>query len=224
MWYFDWYVVINFGNLSSTKENETCGKTSDVRNSDLCVILSIAFPGSCVNLIHLGMARWRKLSVSSAQSLLWRIYVVADYFNRWFNRTVSPFICAISSELQETLCLGSRRSASGIVPAFCLLLHGLNFMKLVAEHFLIVSLNLISPHGHLASPLGVKICLKGGSLLWTACDAGPVLLREEESTPWAASSGPRLRCPPPSYHYWEAPVGRWCRSTVNVCELELNVC
>lgn len=74
-------------------------------------------------------------------------------------------------------------------------------MKLVVEYFFIVLLNFIFFYGYLVFFLGVKICLKGGFLLWIVCDVGLVLLREEESIFWVASSGFRFRCFFFSYYY-----------------------
>lgn len=84
------------------------------------------------------------------------------------NQSHFPFhLCCFLWTPGDT-CLRCKRSVPGIVPAFCLLLHRLNFVKFVTEHSLIMLLNFIFPDDSLASPLGVRIWLKCGSLLWTA--------------------------------------------------------
>lgn len=193
----------------------------DIRNATFRAVLSTVFRGSCVNLTYLGKARCRQIRVLQpgfSVGLMWR-WPLTDALMR----AVSPFICVVSSDLQETLCLESRHSEPGLVPVFCLLLHRLNFMRLVPAPSLIMSLKLISPGGHLASPLGVKIWLEGGSLLWTGLDAGPVLLQGGESTLWPVSSGPRLQASsaPHSCHHGEGVTPREGEAdTVNVCKLE----
>lgn len=166
--------------------------TGDIRNAHFRAVLSIVFRGSCVNLIYLGKARWRQIRIlhpGFSVGLMWG-WLLTDALMR----PISPFICVISSDFQETLCLESRHSEPGIVPAFCLLLHRLNFMRLVPEPSLIMSLKIIFPDGHLASPLGVKIWLEGSSLLWTGpwCWACLAAVRGEHtlaSEQWSTSAG-----------------------------------
>lgn len=206
MWYLNWSVVIIFCSPSSTKD-ETW-RTSDMRNSNFFDMLFSWLHFLEVVLNYLGKARWRKIRASSTQSFLQGF--CCSYFNRWLKSVIFLFICAVSSELQETLCLRSRHSVPGIVPAFCLLLRRLNFVKLAAEHSLIMLLNLIFPDDCLASPLGVKIWLECGSLLWSAHWGRACLAAGEyiHSGQWAVI--PVCRCQ------------RWGRSTVNVW-VDVNV-
>ena len=140
---------------------------SDLGNSGCCAVLPVAFPGSRVHVTHLGNAGEGKC-VCLPSRVFCRISAVADKFNSWFsqcNFCLSSVLFLLNS---RRYCLETRYLAPGITTAFCLLLHSLSCMKLVAECSLIKSLNFISPGGDWAPTLGVKIWLEGGSLWWTS--------------------------------------------------------
>lgn len=143
-------------------------------------------------VIHLGKAGEGQC-VCALSRVFYRISAVAD---SWFSQgnfclSSVPFLLNSRRYSLETRYLAPR-----IATAFCLLLHSLNFMKLVAECSLIKSRNFVSSGGHWAPSLALKIWLKGGSLWWTShwCWASLAVGRSREGAGHRAVSdgGPHL--------------------------------
>lgn len=163
-----------------------------MRNSSCCAVLSMAFPGSCVHVIHLGKAGEGQC-VCALSRVFYRISAVADSWFSQCNFCLSSVPFLLDS---RRYCLETRYLAPRIATAFCLLLHSLNFMKLVADCSLIKSRNFVSSGGHWAPSLALKIWVEGGSLWWTShwCWASLAVGRLREGAGYRAVSdgGPRL--------------------------------
>ena len=98
-----------------------------MRNSSCCAVLSMAFPGSCVHVIHLGKAGEGQC-VCALSRVFYRISAVADSWFSQCNFCLSSVPFLLDS---RRYCLETRYLAPRIATAFCLLLHSLNFMKLI---------------------------------------------------------------------------------------------
>ena len=207
---------------------------SDMGNSGCCALLPVAFPGSRVHVIHLGHAGEGKC-VCLPSRVFCRISAVADKFNSWFsqcNFCLSSVLFLLNS---RRYCLETRYLAPGIATAFCLLLHSLNCMKLVAECSLIKSLNFVSPGGDWAAPLGMKIWLEGGSLWWTSLWrwAGLAVGRSGVGgTGQSMMVVPVFRCSSSQLPHWEDMTQREVRQgsyqsvqvRVSICQLRSCLC